>query len=338
MLHKPQPRRRVGNAVFYCCSPRLPFYRSGFRRPESRPRLEILAGGIASGNADDFAIARYNSDGSLDLSFGSGGKVKTDLSDDEDDAFDMALQPDGKIILVGDVFDGSRDQDFAIVRYTSNGSLDSSFGIGGTVITDFSGNVDRAVAVALQSDGKIVVAGSTFFSFVTAGDFGLARYDLNGQLDPSFGTGGKIITDFLGVSDGAEAVAIQSDGKIVAGGFAFLPISGGDADFALARYLGDGPGFDVCIRDDSNGTFLRLNSSTGDYQIDNCRGLAISGVGRVAIRGCTIAFEHNGTDRRVMGKIDTCAKKGSASGTLLSPRVVFTIVDRNTANSICGCQ
>ncbi|HXI92843.1 MAG TPA: delta-60 repeat domain-containing protein, partial [Blastocatellia bacterium] len=124
-----------------------------------------------------------------------------------------------------------------------DGDLDKSFGAGGKVITDFSGGEDEATAVAIQNDGKIVAVGSTIKPFVaTNRDFALARYNADGSLDKSFGTGGKVATDF-GNSDIALAVAIQQDGKIISAGKAFK--NGHNATdtgnyFAVARHNSDG--------------------------------------------------------------------------------------------------
>ena len=106
--------------------------------------------------------------------------------------------------------------DFSLVRYNSNGSLDTTFGIRGRVTARFSGRGDGALALAIQSDGRIVAAGSTrnFYD----DDFALARYNRNGSLDATFGTAGKITTDFSGSGDAIYAIAIQADGKVVAAG------------------------------------------------------------------------------------------------------------------------
>src|SRR5262245_49553369 len=100
------------------------------------------------------------------------------------------------------------------------GDLDTSFGTGGKVTTDFAGSFDVAHAVTLQPDGKIVAAGEAFVS--VREDFALARYNMDGSLDTSFGAGGKVTTDFAGDFDAALAVALQPDGKIVAAGFALI--------------------------------------------------------------------------------------------------------------------
>jgi uncharacterized delta-60 repeat protein len=198
---------------------------------------KIVVAGFARNGFDlssiDFALARYNPDGSLDPAFGSAGKVTTDFSVTEDVALDVAIQSDGKIVAAGYVRPGATN-DFALARYNANGSLDTTFGSGGKVITDLSGGFDEANAVAIQSDGKIIAAGNSF------GDFALARYDTAGNLDGTFGMGGKVTTPVAisGASDSITALAIQSNGKIIAGGFS---LSGpGNYDFALARYNADG--------------------------------------------------------------------------------------------------
>src|SRR5262249_4024029 len=151
------------------------------------------------------------SDGSLDSSFGSGGEVTTSFKG-QAIATAEAIQNDGKIVLVGET-QGANGDDFALARYNPDGSLDTTFGTGGKVTTDFAG-ADDAFSVAIQSDGKIVVAGSSQQN--TGEDFALARYNSDGTLDTSFGAGGEVLTAIAG---GANGVAIQADGKIVAAGF-----------------------------------------------------------------------------------------------------------------------
>src|SRR5262249_17951851 len=136
--------------------------------------------------------------------------------------------------VVGEAYSGSAPADFALARYTTGGSLDTTFGSGGTITTDFAGNPDQASAVALQRDGKIVVVGETnAFRGLGVEDFALARYNTRGSLDTSFGSAGKVTTDFAGGPDRAFGLAIQSDGKIVAAGYAGFR-------FALVRYSTDG--------------------------------------------------------------------------------------------------
>src|SRR5262249_22737625 len=139
--------------------------------------------------SQDFALARYNADGTLDTTFGTGGKVTTDFSGGNDLAYGVALQTDGKIVAAGDTTSGGGGKNIALARYNANGSPDTTFGSGGKVTTDVSGTDDVANDVVLQSDGKIVVAGYT----ITGGGkerFAVVRYTVSGSLDTSFnGTG-----------------------------------------------------------------------------------------------------------------------------------------------------
>ncbi len=197
----------------------------------------IVAGYAININYDyDFALARYLPDGSLDTSFGVGGKVTTDLTADQDQIKAIAIQPDGKIVAVGPVKNGSRLHDFAVARYNSNGTLDLSFGINGWVATDFFGGQDFAYAVVLQADGKIVVAGAADIVKDQAA-FAVARYTAGGNLDITFSEDGRLVTDFGTGGDYAYAVCLQPDGKVIAAGYAF---NGLNNDFALVRYNPNG--------------------------------------------------------------------------------------------------
>src|ERR1044071_2644544 len=124
---------------------------------------------------------------------------------------------------------------------TTADNLDPTFGTGGTVRTDFAGNIDQANAVVVQPDGQIIAAGSSFSNSKTVEDFIVARYNANGTLDKRFGKNGKITTDFFRNVDSISAIAIQPDGRIVVAGVAQLAGSGGTPRvFALARYRSDG--------------------------------------------------------------------------------------------------
>lgn len=188
---------------------------------------KILLGGTSNLS---FAVERYNSNGILDTTFGIGGKVTTYF---EYNGFgnSMEIQSDGKIILGGHHGLLSGSSAFALVRYLSDGSLDNSFGIGGIVTTPV-GISSRGRSVVIQSDGKIILAGeakdgSNLF------DFALVRYNSNGTLDATFGLGGKTITP-IGISySSGESVGIDSNGKILLGGFAY---NGSSVEMALLRY------------------------------------------------------------------------------------------------------
>ena len=177
--------------------------------------------GSGSNTPNDFALARYNSDGSLDTSFSGDGRQTTDIGG-RDGANGVALQDDGKMLAVG-AAQGPGGNDFALARYNSDGSLDTSFSGDGKQRTGFGGYNNVAKGVALQADGKIVAVGRAGPNF----NLGLARYNPNGTLDPSFSGDGKRTTGF-----DANGVAIQPNGKIV--------VVGGVTVFAIARYNSDG--------------------------------------------------------------------------------------------------
>ena len=171
----------------------------------------VVAGWASNGTNDDFAVARYLSDGSPDGSFGTGGLVRMPLGSGHDRAFGIALQGDGKFVVAGSAAIGS-DEDFAIVRLLPDGTLDSSFGTGGMVTVGFgSGFNDSCQAIALQADGSIVVGGFADNSGTIY--YAMARLTTNGMLDGSLDGDGKLTTQFSTFVAYGTQVAIQSDGK-----------------------------------------------------------------------------------------------------------------------------
>jgi uncharacterized delta-60 repeat protein len=191
--------------------------------------------------ATDFALARYNANGSLDPAFGSGGRVRTDFGGTDDRGFAVAIQADGKIVVAGWAFVPNLTYytDVALARYNPDGSLDSSFGSGGKVVTNLQ-RTDFARGLAIQPDGKIVAVGGTRTAptgFVY--DFAVVRYNSDGSLDTTFGGSGYVVTPFSSSHDVAEGVVIQADGKIVAAGVADAGAPE-TARHALARYNPDG--------------------------------------------------------------------------------------------------
>jgi uncharacterized delta-60 repeat protein len=168
---------------------------------------KIVAAG--AGN-NEFALARYNPEGSLDQSFGSGGQVLTDFTvDTMEVANSVAIQADGKIVAAGFLFDADKGK-FALARYNSNGTLDTTFGTKGRVTTNFTAtSYDEGSSVAIQPDGKILVAGDI------DANLAVARYTKNGTLDTSFGAGGKT-TIFTSYSTVMPQIALLPDGKVLA--------------------------------------------------------------------------------------------------------------------------
>lgn len=287
---------------------------------------KILAAGTSSGDGGkDFSLARYNSDGTLDTTFdpvGHDGKVSRDFGSANDEtANDMVVQPDGKILVVGYANKTLNDSDFGIIRFNADGSTDTNFGSGGIAMVDFSGKFDVGTSVALQPDGKILVAG---YSVISGYQFSLARLNSDGTLDTTFDGDGKVTSDLGNQSfDYGETVLVLNSGKILVGGqsnggFALvryqpngsldttfgntgvvltqigaastiyalselgdgkiLAAGDGDNDFALACYTADGA---------PDTTFGSAGKITTDFSgnTDQCRGLVVLGNGDILLAG-----------------------------------------------------
>ncbi|MEH2403919.1 DUF4347 domain-containing protein, partial [Nostoc sp.] len=222
---------------------------------------KIIVAGDSNG---DFALVRYNTDGSLDTTFSSDGKVTTGFGLlTTDIGYSLAIQADGKIIVAGT--DGS---DFALARYNSDGSLDTTFSSDGKVTTSFGLlTTDIGHSVAIQADGKIIVAGTD------GNDFALARYNTNGSLDTTFSSDGKVTTDlgFIAVDIG-YTTAVQADGKILVAG-----VSNGD--FALVRYNSDGS-LDTTFSSDG-----KVTTDFGLLTIDSIYSLVVQADGKILVAG-----------------------------------------------------
>jgi uncharacterized delta-60 repeat protein len=244
---------------------------------------KIVAAGI-SGD-EDFAVARYNPDGSLDTSFDGDGRVTTEVSG-VDEARGVAIQTDGKIVVAGfaNALSGSGGLggDFAMVRYNTDGSLDTSFDGDGKVITEVGSFSGPAFAVALQSDGKIVVAGRA--STGTHDDFALVRYNTNGSQDTTFDGDGELMTDVGGIAedDEARAVSIQPDGKIVAVGLSDTLAQGTNDDFAAARYNANGT-LDTTFSSDGKVTTPISTDPTFDQ--DQAHAVVVQGDDKIVAAG-----------------------------------------------------
>ncbi|HVS36074.1 MAG TPA: Ig-like domain-containing protein, partial [Gemmataceae bacterium] len=208
-----------------------------------QPDGKIVTAGMryngTSPNYWDFAVSRYNPDGSLDATFGGAGTVITDLSGQSDQPHAVVIQPDGKIV-VGGIGGNGPHFFWELARYNADGSLDASFGNGGKVITNPnpSGYYNEIWDLALQSDGKILAAGD--MDVGSDGEFAVARYNTNGTLDTTFGSGGIATSNpTVGYSDRAFSVVVQpTDGKIILAGGS----KGGnfDSHFAVSRFTPSG--------------------------------------------------------------------------------------------------
>jgi uncharacterized delta-60 repeat protein len=250
----------------------------------------VAAGPTGDPFPNAFALVRYNPDGSLDATFGSGGTVTTAFGTLLSFAKAVALQGDGKIVVAGDIetLDTQlpvvvpKPVAFALARYNPDGSLDATFGSGGTVTTAI-GISGSAWAVALQGDGKIVVPGDTQTTALGDEVFALARYNPDGSLDATFGAGGTVTTAFGTISDQFNAVAVQGDGKIVAAGVS--QTAAGPDSFVLARYNPDGS-LDKTFG--SGGTAIGTTTN-GDY----ANAVALQGDGKIVAVGYTETTYHD---------------------------------------------
>ncbi len=196
------------------------------------------------------AVTRYLSDGSVDTSFGVDGMATADFGAAAQWFLDVAELSDGKIAAAGWADNG--DDDFIVARFSAGGVLDPTFGSGGMAVTDF-GQEEDAVEILEQPGGALLVIGSS--TNIPFSDFALARYTSTGALDPSFGSGGKVTTDFSLGFDAAESALLQSDGKIVVvgrtGPFPYsVAVARYDADGALDASFGSGGRVTVSILND----------------------------------------------------------------------------------------
>ena len=197
-----------------------------------------------------FALTAVFAQPELDISFNASGTATVDFGQGNDVAFDVLVQPDNKIVAVGTTSTSSSPRFFALTRFNTNGAMDTTFGDNGRVITDFNANAvnEGAFAAAMQPDGKIIAAG--YVSIISPGEgyFALARYNPNGSLDTTFGSGGKVLTAVFQHINEARAVTVAQDGQIFAAGYYF----GGNQNFQslVARYS-------------TNGT---LQDTFGDFQ------------------------------------------------------------------------
>ncbi len=233
-------------------------------------------GTAGSGGPANFAIARYNADGSLDATFGSGGKV---VSGVPGNAHAVAIQPDGRIVVAGDVSisNGADFANFAVARYNVNGTLDPSFGSAGQLTTDFGGGTNTARNIVLQANGAMVVSGEPFGTFTGSDHTDVVRYDPTGNPDPSFGTGGKVTLNNARVGEG---LALQGDGKLVLAGTLDVTVPpvfpGTVTEFALMRLNADGS---------PDAAFGTVSTAISDGERDSAKAVALQSDGKIVLAG-----------------------------------------------------
>ena len=223
----------------------------------------VVGGTFGDSNFADFALVRYNSDGSLDNTFDLDGKVTTSVSSADERCYSIAIQSDGKIVAVGYSNTNSSNKDFAIVRFNSDGSLDNTFDLDGMLTQNVGGTKDYAYSVLIQNDGKIIVAGYANRPIGSYEDFAIIRLNSDGSTDTSFDGDGKVTTSFFTKSQ-INAIAIQNDGKIVAAGYT----ENSYYEFAVARYNNLTIGFQEPLLDKTLSFFPNPTSGKFTVSID----------------------------------------------------------------------
>ncbi len=231
-------------------------------------QTQYSLGNAGIGHGSTFTISA----GSLDTSFGMGGKVITPIGSGDDFANSVAIQSDGKIVAAGSRVKGT-SSDFAVLRYNTDGSLDTAFGVGGKATTPIGTSGGSANSVVIQTDGKIIAIGSGVVG--SAYNFALVRYNIDGSLDSSFGTGGKVTTAIGSSSSFAYFGIIQSDGKIVVAGHSANSVY----DFALARYNTDGS------LDSFFGTGGKVTTNINNSSNDDISSVGIQSDGKIIMTG-----------------------------------------------------
>lgn len=250
---------------------------------------KIVVAGFAT-NASfyfDIAVARYNTDGTLDTTFNGTGTVTTHNSGFSDFGSGVVIQPDGRIVVGGYGTDGATFDSFELVRYNSDGSLDATFNGSGVVKTDVGGGgLDEGLAVALQDDGKLILTGHTYTQRCCTGDFATARFNSDGSLDTDFNGSGAVITPtasfFTEEASSAvfHGIALQPDAKILVAGTSSTPDSGGP-DFTVARYNSDGS-----LDTSFNGTGL-VTTAFGSFG-GEARGISVQSDGKIVGAGVSL--------------------------------------------------
>ena len=230
------------------------------------------------GGPANFALARYNVNGSLDTSFGANGKVTSGVLGT---AHAVALQPDGKILVAGDIAisSGNDFADFVLARYNANGTLDASFDSDGRVTTDFGGGTNTARNIVMQPNGAIVVSGEPIGIFTGSNHTDVVRYAANGSLDSGFGAGGKVTLNGARVGEG---LALQGDGKLVLAGTVDVTVPpdlpGSATEFALTRLNANGSPDEV---------FGTVSTAISEGERDAALAVALQGDGKIVVAGKT---------------------------------------------------
>ncbi|MFC0665596.1 M10 family metallopeptidase C-terminal domain-containing protein [Azotobacter chroococcum] len=192
----------------------------------------------------DFSVIRLNADGTLDTSFGSDGEAIADIDGNSDFGNSLLVQPDGKILVAGRSYNPSYDTEFSVARLNADGSLDASFGSDGKASFALGKGYAQVNSLALQPDGKILLAGQSYNPDNATYDFSVIRLNVDGSLDTGFSGDGKAIFDIAWGNDEGHSLTVQPDGKILVSGYSYNPSGNGyDSsryDFSVIRLNADG--------------------------------------------------------------------------------------------------
>jgi uncharacterized delta-60 repeat protein len=257
---------------------------------------------VVVGNGNGITLARYNPNGTLDTTFGTKGLVTTPLNGG---AMSVAIQAaDGKIVVGGWYNEPSNNQAFVLLRYNANGSLDTTFGSNGEVITNPVAGHDNSInQVVVQSDGKILAGGEADYDTYTFPngstqidpEFTLVRYNSNGSLDGTFGSAGIVHTLWPGTGSGLgdiNSLALQSNGQIVAVGVA-SPSSPGGTGWALARYNSSDGSLDTTF---GTGGLVSVDTPVSyDFHNGAARSVALQSNGELVVLGSALDANFNHT-------------------------------------------
>lgn len=234
---------------------------------------KIVAAGYSKSANEDVAVVRLNSNGTLDNTFGNGGKVIIPIGSSTDFCYAMKIQSDGKIVVGGGSVVTGFGYEWYLARLDTNGVLDNTFGNGGIVITTGNNQPEYIYAIVQQASGKLVAGGGMHDG--AKSNFTLVRYNNNGSIDDTFGSAGKVVTDFGGFASTVKSIKLLENGSIIAAGSAN---NGVNNDFAAAKYDSNG------VLDNSFGTEGKVLTPVGSAD-DFCNTVELQDGGKVILGG-----------------------------------------------------
>ena len=243
-----------------------------------QPDGKLIIAGTKTNNGQAFAIVRLLSNGIQDPTFGAAGLVERKVGNTSHVLSAVALQPDGKLLIAGHTRFVGQNFDFAVLRFSADGTPDTTFGTSGVVLTDFGTRSDQAKAMALMTDGRIVVSGQTISDDLTVADMAFARYTADGALDTTFGSGGRVTVDVRGTPDEARALVVLPSGRILAAGTSRDPALN-RLDITAIRLNSDG------TLDTTFGKAGHFVSSFGGIGNDIANAVALDPAGKAMLGG-----------------------------------------------------